>query len=267
MSIKALLVVSKLALEHLTNEEHFNFITEVVELFFDDSAHEDRKSGSYSAASLGLTVQYTELVAARNREDIALELVRKSAITETMVDTDHKRDIAFNSLNDTLEAWVHHFNPAKRAAVSRVIIVARHYAALSHKTYAAQTSSMYNFVQELRTNYAADVALLGLDEFLNEIETLNELFKTLSKERYLEMAAKTDLRMKGVRRESDDAYRTMIHFLEAMITINGPTTYQIPVKDLNERVKKYDQMLAQRKGISGKKKNQADDAEDAPAEE
>ena len=71
-------------------------------------------------------------------------------------------------------------------------------------------------------------------------------------ERYSNDAGKTQLKMKEVRKEIDEGYTTITGRVDALGIVNGTETYAPFVKELNKRVEKFNNTLAQRKGRNAK---------------
>ncbi|MGC3979113.1 MAG: DUF6261 family protein [Paludibacteraceae bacterium] len=187
--------------------------------------------------------------------DEAMEIIRKSASTEQITDADIARDETFRGFADAVKSAAKHFNTEKKAAAKRLQIIFDHYGNIARKPYDEETASIYNFLQEINAQ-KADVTLLGLTDWATQLETENNTFDTLMKARYDETTSKTTLKMKQVRAETDRCYRDILDRLDALIIVNGETTYAPFVKDLAARVERFDNLLAQRKGVANKNNTQ-----------
>ena len=58
--------------------------------------------------------------------------------------------------------------------------------------------------------------------------------------------------MKEVRRDVDKAYRAITTRIEALVVVNGPEAYTPFINELNIRIEKYNNILAQRQGRNEK---------------
>jgi len=112
-----------------------------------------------------------------------------------------------------------------------------------------------NLITDLNNDHAADVATLGIDGWITELKANNDAFDAQMKSRYTEEAGKTQLRMKQVRVEVDKAYKTIVNRINALIIVNGARAYTAFVNELNERVDKYNLIIAQREGRNSKGDN------------
>jgi hypothetical protein len=232
---------SKINLSNLHNEEHFQFQTE-----FKDSV---TKAG---AETLQISEAFSIFLLIYAQELEALQVIRKSATTEQLANADTERDIIFRGLADAIKSALNHFSAEKRAAAGRVQILLDQYGNVARKPYDDETAAISKLVSESQNGYATDVEILGLSDWFNELNAKNQAFDVLMKSRYSEDAAKTDLRMKQVRIEVDAAYRAITNRLDALMLINGTTGFEGFVNELNSRVDRYDNILAQRKGRNAK---------------
>jgi glutathionyl-hydroquinone reductase len=96
--------------------------------------------------------------------------------------------------------------------------------------------------------------LLGLTDWMIELEQKNNAFDQLMKSRYDEVSGKTDLKMREVRMQVDTAIRELIDRLNALVLINGIEGYENLISDINTRFEKYEHILLQRQGRSAKNK-------------
>jgi hypothetical protein len=256
--------IKRVRQKELPNEIWFQLYTVIKDLFEDDdAAREDDEPNEdtgrpYSPDTLGIAELFTLFLIWYDKADEALELIRKSATTEKLAEADAARDITFRGFSAAVFSAVNHFDAAKRDAARRVQVVLNHYGNLARKSYDAETAALYNILQEFTGANAGDIALLGLNDWVVQLETENKAFSALMETRYNENARKTDLRMREVRNETDRIYRQMIERIEALALINGDEAYAPFVKDLNTRLERFADIIAQRKGRNEKKKEAKD---------
>ncbi|MDR2680799.1 MAG: DUF6261 family protein [Tannerella sp.] len=231
-------------IEDLRNEEWFQFYTEFKTLV------EQHNPGALNIEALFAT--FLSLYAGA---DEAIELIRKSATTEQLAEADHARDIVFRGFADAVKAGLNHFDPIRREAARRLKIVFDHYGNIARKSYDEETASIYNFIQEIRTSYAAEIQTLEVYDWVNILEADNKTFDALKQTRYTEGAGKTGLRMANIRRETNNTWRDMLDRIDASMLLNGEAPYAPFVNALNIRTDHYIDILAQRKGRAAKKKD------------
>ncbi|MBN2636481.1 MAG: hypothetical protein JXR61_09440 [Prolixibacteraceae bacterium] len=232
-------------LRNLRNEEHFQFQTEFKGLV--------EKSTPETLDIVPAWAVYQPLY---ENEAEALDVIRKSSLTENIANADHYRDSVYSGLRDTVKGAANHFNAAKKEAAARVQVVLDHYGNINIKTYDEQTAAINDLIAELNATYTADVATLAIGDWVTELQTANNSFETLMQERYSQDAGKTQLKMKEVRTAVDDAYRTITERIDALVIVNGKENYAGFIKELNQRVEKFNKLLAQREGRNAKKEEE-----------
>jgi len=87
---------------------------------------------------------------------------------------------------------------------------------------------------------------------VDELEDNNNSFETLQSERYATDAGQTQLKMKQVRIEVDAAYEIITKRINALVIVNGAEAYESFINELNQRIEKYNNTIAQRKGRNKK---------------
>jgi hypothetical protein len=229
-------------LSELRGEEWFNFFTEFKRFV------EDTTPGKLNVERL-FTVFLGFYIAAEE----AIEKIRKSSITQQMIDLDKLRDNTFRGLIRMIESYLHHFDSNKRKAAESLSIVIKHYGNLAIKPYNQETAGIYNFLQELRENYRDAIAILDLTGWLDELERNNNEFEEAVLARNQEEASKTELRLLDIRKETNRCYKSIIERLEAIMLIEEEDGIENNdhisfVKTLNANIKRYADILAQRKG-------------------
>jgi hypothetical protein len=235
------MTIPKIHLINLRNEEHYQFQTDFKGLV-----------DHYTPAALGIEVAYAVYLALYGDEGTALDMIRKSAVTEKITEADLLRDITFRGLRDAVKAAGNHFNPSVKEAAARLQVAFDHYGNLTLKPYDEETAAIAALITDLRTTYASDAALTGISDWINELQANNTAFDTLKKERYTEEAGKTQLRMKEVRTEIDATFRTITDRINALIIVNGEAVYAEFVNELNQRIENYNLVIAQRQGRNAK---------------
>lgn len=225
----------------LRNEEHFQFQTEFNDLVI-----------RFTPETLGIDAAYAVYLPLYNNENTALDVIRKSDLTVEIADADHKRDTTYRGFCDTVKGAQNHFAAKKRDSANRIQIAIDYYGNINSKSYDEQTAAINSLVEDLNADYSADVATLGVADWINELQANNDSFEALMDKRYSGNAGITQLKMKDVRVEVDEAYRAITERIAALAIVNGAETYTPFVDELNVRIEKYNNTLAQRKGRKAK---------------
>lgn len=236
--------IATLRLHGLTNEAHFEFMTGLNALI-----------DQFNPAALGIEPLMAGWYTALVNEGEALNFVRKSAATAEIVNADNLRDITLTGLMLIIEANCHHFTPAISQAAKKLKVVTDTYGDISRKTYDEESAAINSLINEFSTAFAGDVAILGLGPWLTELQSRNRTFIQLMAGRYTETAGKTPLRMTSARKETDLVYRQITSHIEALVTINGPGTWQPFIAEINARVERYHVETTPRRKVGRPRKN------------
>ncbi len=234
----------------LRNGEHVRFCTEfisVVEL--------------YDPAKLKITDLFEAFRSEHSKEIKAYQKVKKSANTENIENSDSNRDFTFRGLSDEVKSKCRHFELPVREAAKRVWVDFEKYGNIARKGYDAATTDIQNLIDDLKANYVADMALIGITSWVEQLDTDNKAFIALETDRYSETEKKTHMVMRQTRVVVDGAYRKILKRINALIEINGETGYVEFIEAINVRIKHFNDLIEQRHG-----RNDDDNTTDNPNE-
>ena len=234
--------IKNISLSRLRNEEHNQFHTDFSDLVID-----------FTPVALGIEPQFSDFTHLLGNEEETLHILQKSDITDELVDSDALRDSTFRGFADSIKSSCNHFRKETRKAATRVQIVFDEFGNIAEKSYDQETTAISNLVSKLKQDYAAEISILGVSEWIDELLANNEAFNTLIKNRYSQESAKTQMFMKRVRIEVDHAFRTITKRINALIIVNGEVPYEKFVIELNNRIENYSTKLAMRLGQNEKK--------------
>ncbi|MDR2805322.1 MAG: DUF6261 family protein [Dysgonamonadaceae bacterium] len=234
--------IKRIKLNYLRNEEWFNFFTEF-------------KSFVQQATPGALNIEalFTAFVALYAQADESLEILRKSSYTAEIVHLDSLRDRTYRGLVEIVRSGLHHYSETHAAAAERIKPLFDHYGDLSGKSYNEETAGIYNLLQELRGQYAPQVATLALEGWINELERNNQAFESAILARNAESADKTtDVILLDIRRKTDRCYLDIVERIEALMLIHGEAYFAVFVKTLNTNIERYLNVLSRRCGHGNK---------------
>jgi hypothetical protein len=233
--------VIKIDLRILRNEEHFQLMTDFKKLV--------EEAG---AAVLNIEALFTAFIELYGREDIAIEAIRKSGLTDVISDADSARDSIYRGFVLQTESYLYHPDAAKVQAARNIQALIDHYGDFRKKTYNEETASITNFVQDITDRCAADLATLNADGWITDLAAANRSFDELMNRRFDESATQEHIRLRDTRREINTVYIRVIDFINAAIIVNGSTAYADFVNKLNERIQYFKNTLKRRrkKGIT-----------------
>jgi len=226
---------------HLRNNEHFQFQTgfkELIELF--------------TAIGLKIETLFSMYLLLYIKENEAFNVIRKSQLSDDLVDADIVRDNTFKGMSKYIESATRHFRPEVREAATRVKAAFNYYGNLAIKPYNGQTADTYSLIDDLTGKYASDVATIGMSEWVTELKANNDAFNHIKDSQYTEEAAKPLLKMKQERAEVDAAYNAITERINSLMVVEGEANYSNFVNELNKRVESYSNIIAIRKGKARK---------------
>ena len=233
--------IKSIRLSRLRNAEHYQYHTEVNDLV-----------AAATDESLNISTLFSVYQQHLKNEGTAMNLILKSEFTDDLNDADNERDSIFRGFYDLVKSGTNHFNPHIKAASERIMFILEDTGNLNAMPYNEQTAMTSALIDKLRTENVGDLAITNTLTWVDELSSKNNAFENLAKTRYTQEAGKTSLRMKEVRLGLDTIYRKMVQLINALILVNGEAGYTSFVSELNERIDKYNLILAQREGRNTK---------------
>ena len=220
-------------LSRYQNDEHNNFHTEVNGLI----TH-------FTAASLLIEAEYATYFSLLGDEGEALNFVRKNSYSTLVAQADIVRDNTIEGMDDAIKSGLKHFNTEVRDAAKRLKILRDSSGDITRKAYNKESGDIVKLLSDLKGQYAADVTAARISDWVDELEADQNNFVTTQNHRYDEEGEKIRLRMKQTRVEVDEAYKTMVKKINALIIVNGEAPYVDFVNKLNQRIDAYTNNLA-----------------------
>lgn len=233
--------IASLNLHNQRNAGHYTFLTD-----FNDFVIK------YTPQALGIVDAYEAFKLKYQDEIEAYKAITKSATTDDIANADHDRDITLRSSTNLAHTALNHFDVNVRNAAKIVNVIFDQYGNLAPLPYDEETGDIENLIKDLRTKAGAEIVTVGLVPWINVLEGQNVAFKTLEASRNSEEANRTELRMKQVRFEIDAAYRKIVKRVNALIEVNGEAAYTEFVKELNVRIGRAQDAVAQSKARPAK---------------
>jgi ElaB/YqjD/DUF883 family membrane-anchored ribosome-binding protein len=232
--------IESISLIRLRNDEHFQLVTELRKLIT-----------KHGAEALKIEALFSAFLPLYGAEDEALKKVVKSALTAEIQEKDKRRDHLFRGMVDANKSALNHFRPEVQKAATRLKIVLDTYGNVVEKPLSEETSALYNLLQDIRNKYAQDAATVGLTEWVEELDAVNEAFGQLLDDRYEETSTRCDLVLKQCRHEVDEVYRAIVERINALAVVEGAAAYEGFIRNLNAIIDKCAAMLAHRHGKGG----------------
>lgn len=244
--------IKKLHLNNLRNNEHMSFMCDFKKLVDDNTA-----------TLLGIDNQYPAFLVLLANETEAIDALRASIHTKTLIEIDKKRKNIFRGLSHNVISASKHFDPSTQKAAKRLQVVFNTFGNINRKNNLEKTASYTNLLHKLQSDYTTEVTITGIEGWLAQLQILNNEYIDTDFKRIDQYATKTPLKMTVVRREIDTTYRQLTARINALIIVNGQNTYSNFVLELNLITDGYRKTLAIRKGRKAAKKQskEANEAE------
>lgn len=227
--------IESLKLTHLRNDIHFQFCSDFKNQVL-----------RFNPMVLRIEQQFNTFRMYYEHESECLKLIIKSALTEEINNADHRRDVALRGLVDSVTFALNHFSPTIVVAGKRLRALLNAYESSARRSFDEETAAINNLIQNLRGKYAADMTVVGITPWVNELEEHNRTFSILMDARYLETVGTTALRMRNIREEVDKAYHAIAERVNALILVENNSYYEQFALELNSDIARYKKVLAQR---------------------
>jgi hypothetical protein len=225
-----------ISLARMTNELHVQFHESVLTLI-----------ERITAAILGIDALYTLYKSAFTEESDALLIITRSEFTEQISEQDGVRDSIYRGFSDTVKGLRNHFDFETRALANMLWNVFLHYGNIAKKTLDEQTAATNDILREFeKPDLNAAIVRLKLDDWRSKLAEENQKLHELVMHRYTEAAGITTVRMKTSRTETDKFYRAIASHADNQIIIGASAEMTEFVTELNEIIKRYKAILAQR---------------------
>jgi hypothetical protein len=214
----------------------------------------------YTAAKLGVDAQFNAFLTVYKAESDFFIVTQKSNLSDDVETRDAERDELYRAFVQYIKVLTRHFTPATAAAALRIKNVLDAKGDIPILPNNDETAELANVIAELKTTYAADVTATATADWLAQLQTKNDAFDLVWKDRNTQQAAKIHAQAKVLRTATDAAYKTVVERINSLIIVNGDANYKAFVNEYNEYVDKEKTLLAQRAGRNAAKKNKPTDS-------
>ena len=215
-------------IQRMNNGAHFTFVSNILARAEADTAVKGKASE--------LVSNFKVAVAA---EDEALKISQKSLLTDDIAKADIDRDALYAGYKKAVEAFLA-MPIADMAQAAKVL--AQHIKDYKINTAGQldkETGFLVNFITDLEDKYSAQVAKLGLTEFVTNLKEANERVRMLTLQRTNEKMGVTVGALKAARTASDDAYRALVKMVNALALVYGEKDYTAFIDYANTEITHY----------------------------
>ncbi|MDR3199424.1 MAG: DUF6261 family protein [Planctomycetaceae bacterium] len=200
----------------------------------------------------GVLSKFAALV---KEEDDYLDQLKHYETTQEIHDEDSRRDNAFYQIFSVVRVGLRHFDESKREAAERVNNIMRDFKGVPKLPLAEESAAIHNLLQKLET-VSADIASLGLNEWVSEMKDANTNVRALMAERESEAAYRTQHSVKTARAAVDEAYSELLVCLEAAAIVDNSDACKQMLAEINARIDEYNNVLSREKGWRNSRKSE-----------
>lgn len=223
-------------------------------------------NGANEVVRTAIAEYVSSFAAILQREDLALEQIRKSALTEKIAELDTRRDNVYYGLMTIVKAFHYSPHPYQVEMAKRIQIVLNHYGDFRRKGYNEESAIIINMVQDLNSRVADDLTQLNINDWVTDLSMANQELIMLMGERYNQGADVQMEDIREVRSEIDGVYQQITTKINALVVINGTADYADFINKMNERITYYKNAIAQRKGRAEAERKKKEEKEQAAKE-
>jgi hypothetical protein len=219
--------IKKIYSHRLRNEAHFKFMLIVQRLLID---HPEVAA----ILIMVLMTRFDELLAIESQ---LVDADKGSPLTDKISEADRRIDRYLVGIFATVNGALHHYDPAVVAAAESIHRRIKTFQGeIEKKSYEEESAAVGILVDDLFSNYDAQLTLLGLSNWVAQLRDAHNEFDELQRLRNRELAERPQQRLVDLRKEIDAVYREIVLQIESYSRINGDATVRQFVLELNLEV-------------------------------
>lgn len=206
--------IQDISLPRMNNGAHFTFVSNILA-----RAEADSK---VKAKAANLVTALKEAVEA---EDEALKISQKSLLTDEIAKADSDRDALYAGYKKAVEGFQAMPIADMAQAAKELAQHIKDYRISTTDQLDKETGLLVNFIADLETKFATQVATLSLTAFVTNLKEANERVRTLTLQRTEDRMSLPIGAMKAARAASDEAYRQLVKMVNALALVFGEADY------------------------------------------
>ena len=176
--------------------------------------------------------------AALAKEDAVYLWVRKSELTKEITGANVKLNSAVTLINAGVDFGKRLPAPAIAASGVRVYDLLKNYGDITAKRYDAKTGAVREILEHFATDYAQDVASLGLAMQVQQLQTALDTFVSLLNRRSDERAAKPPYTALDARRELERTWRLIAYVINSNAGAGASADFATFIDHLNPEIER-----------------------------
>ena len=233
--------VISISKKNLPNEEHYQFFSIVRKIF----------ESILLVANFCSPELWAKFLEQYNILNTALEPLVKSPLTDKIEESDKKRDETLKGFRNAVKAFLSNKDLAKRDAATLITLLFKKYGKygkIVKLNYDRETAAINNLVEDLRNKYFDSVELLGIVQWVDDLDDDNQECNNLIEQRDRENSEKPKIKAPEARKAIDDCYTELLTTLEAYMINNPGYGFEPLIDELNSTITRYKIRMAQKEG-------------------
>lgn len=206
--------IQDISLPRMNNGAHFTFVSNILA-----RAEADSKVKAKAAELVAV------LNAAVAAEDEALKISQKSLLTDEIAKADSDRDALYAGYKKAVEGFQAMPIADMAQAAKELAQHIKDYRISTTDQLDKETGLLVNFIADLETKFAPQVATLSLTAFVTNLKEANERVRTLTLQRTEDRMMLPVGAMKAARAASDEAYRQLVKMVNALALVFGEADF------------------------------------------
>ena len=183
-----------------------------------------------------LTAEFGKLL---QQEKACMGLSRTSLRTAQIAEADHERDMLFTGFKAVVRAFTKGANPETKAAAKTIWLDIAGYRINNRMQLERQTGVLYILTKKCLTQYAEEIELLHLTQYVTQLAASNDKVSQLLNLRLDEQTGIVKGALRATRLKMDEQFRLVVKAINARIFLNDDES-MVPIADfINEMVRRY----------------------------
>ena len=222
-------------LRQLRNAAYLQFMGLLIQLTTDN----DPVSLKIQARLADLQTQYDAF-------DALYLLPKSNKISKEIFALDLRRDNALKGIMAMVSGQTRSFIPANAAAAQLIEEQIKRYgASIYDLSYQEESTIITNIIKDWEndTNLMDALATLDLSGWMDELKDSNTQFIARYIARTKEYALDSDENLKKIRVDFNQAYYTLLKWIESFATVDETNSYNTVVRQINALIEQYNRLL------------------------
>ena len=231
--------INEINMSRMNNGAHFTYMSDIL-----NRAKNDTKVKNKTVT------QIAALEAALADENANLKLSRKSLLTDDIAEADAQRDALYSGYKKAVEGFLNMPVEAMAKAAKELNQHIIDYQIDTKAQMDKETGMLVNFIEDLEKKYNEQVAALALTPFVTSLKAANERLRTLTEQRTDERTGITVGATTKARKATDDAYRMLVKWVNALTLVEGEEGYANFIDYVNTQIVHYKREVLHQKSTA-----------------